>query len=159
MASRMLQKSASIVLASLRGSTRVFRSSDVLEGRCRSPRSIVRANGPTKCGPYLLAPSLAAALPDGLFEHPDIFVAVAPPVISTVFYVYVEFFRSLLGVTSVLPLSFPRSPGIKKTQRRTDDAYPCQGRRFCVQPPGKSGIDHGSDKVEIPRSLEFFFRR
>jgi hypothetical protein len=24
----------------------------------------------TKCGTYLLASSLAAALPDGLFEHP-----------------------------------------------------------------------------------------
>ena len=29
-----------------------------------------RANGYTKCGPYLLAASLAAALLDGLFEHP-----------------------------------------------------------------------------------------
>jgi hypothetical protein len=29
-----------------------------------------RANGYTKCGPYLLASSLAAALLDGLFEHP-----------------------------------------------------------------------------------------
>ena len=51
---RMLKKSASIVLASLRGST--YRS--------------VR-----------LASSLAAALPDGLFEHPDVFEAVAPSVI------------------------------------------------------------------------------
>ena len=50
----MLKKSASGVLASLRGST--YRS--------------VR-----------LASSLAAALLDGLFEHPDVFVAVAPSVI------------------------------------------------------------------------------
>jgi hypothetical protein len=50
-----------------------------------SPRFIVRANGPTKCGRYLLRSSLAAALPaewrvlarrgwagekSGLFEHP-----------------------------------------------------------------------------------------
>ena len=33
----------------------------MLEGVFRSPRSIVRANGPTKCGRYLLDPSLAAA--------------------------------------------------------------------------------------------------
>jgi hypothetical protein len=59
----MLKKSASGVLASLRGS-------EVLEGIFRSPRSILRANGHTKCGWYLLASSLAAALLDGLFEHP-----------------------------------------------------------------------------------------
>jgi hypothetical protein len=35
-----------------------------------SPRSILRANGFTKCGPYLLASSLAAALLDDLFDHP-----------------------------------------------------------------------------------------
>jgi len=29
-----------------------------------------RANGSTKCGPYLLASSLAAAALDGHFEHP-----------------------------------------------------------------------------------------
>jgi len=55
------------------------------EGVFRSPRSIGRANGSTKCGPYLLASSLAAALPaerrvsarrgwagenHGLFEQP-----------------------------------------------------------------------------------------
>ena len=52
----MLKKSASVVLASLRGS-------EALEGIFRSPRSMLRANGYTKCGPYLLASSLAAALP------------------------------------------------------------------------------------------------
>mgnify|MGYP001221645659 CR=1 FL=1 len=62
--SRMLKKSASGVLpASLRGS-------EALEGIFRSPRSILRANGHTKCGWYLLASSLAAALLDSLFEHP-----------------------------------------------------------------------------------------
>ena len=68
----MLKKSTSIVLASLRGSTlrgtlRIF---EILKGLIRSPRFIVRANGYTKCGPYLLASSLAAALLDGLFEYP-----------------------------------------------------------------------------------------
>jgi hypothetical protein len=70
----MLKKPASIVLASLRGSTlrntpRIF---GILKGLFRSPRSIGRANGYTKCGPYLLASSLAAALLDGLFEHPEL---------------------------------------------------------------------------------------
>jgi hypothetical protein len=59
----MLKKPASGVLASLRGS-------ESLEGIFRSPRSILRANGHTKCGWYLLASSLAAALLDELFEHP-----------------------------------------------------------------------------------------
>jgi hypothetical protein len=68
----MLKKSASFVLASLRGSTlrstpRVF---GTLKGLFRSPRSIRRANGYTKCGPYLLASSLAAAALDSLSEHP-----------------------------------------------------------------------------------------
>ena len=74
----MLKKSASCVLASLRGSTRVARKSEALEGLFRSPRSIARANGPTKCGPYLLASSLAAALLDGLFEHPEAIAPSAP---------------------------------------------------------------------------------
>jgi len=60
----MLKKSASGVLALLRGS-------EVLEDILRSPRSILRANGHTKCGWYLLASSLTAALLDGLFEHPE----------------------------------------------------------------------------------------
>jgi len=67
----MLKKSASGVLASLRGS-------EVLEGIFRSPRSILRANGHTKCGRYLLASSLAAALLDSLFEHPVALLPSAP---------------------------------------------------------------------------------
>ena len=62
---RKLKKSASGVLAPLRGSTlkRVFRRPEALEGIFHSPRSILRANGLTQCGTYLLASSLAAALP------------------------------------------------------------------------------------------------
>jgi len=75
----MLKKSVSFVLAALRGS-------EGLEGIFRSPRSILRANGHTQCGWYLLASSLAAALPGerrvlprrgwagenrGLIEHPE----------------------------------------------------------------------------------------
>jgi hypothetical protein len=76
----MLKKSASGVLALLRGSTlrgtlQIF---EKLKGLIRSPRFIVRANGYTKCGPYLLAASLAAALLDGLFEHPEVIETVAP---------------------------------------------------------------------------------
>ena len=53
---RMLKRFASGVLASLRGSTlrgtpRIF---EILKGLIRSPRFIVRANSPTKCGRYLL---------------------------------------------------------------------------------------------------------
>jgi hypothetical protein len=59
----MLKKTASGILASLRGS-------EALEGIFRSPRSIPRANGYAKCGWYLLASSLAAALLAGLFEYP-----------------------------------------------------------------------------------------
>jgi hypothetical protein len=55
--------SPGIVLASLRGS-------EALGGIFRSPRLIARANGYTKCGPYLFASSLAAALLDSLFDHP-----------------------------------------------------------------------------------------
>jgi len=39
-------------------------------GLIRSPRPILGVNGHTKCGTYLLASSLAAALLDSLFEHP-----------------------------------------------------------------------------------------
>ncbi len=67
----MLKKSASGVLASLRGS-------EVLEGIFRSPRPILLANGHTKCGWYLLASSLAAALMDSLFEH-----SAGDPALST----------------------------------------------------------------------------
>jgi hypothetical protein len=77
--SRMLKKSASGVLASLRGSTlrgtpRIF---EILKGLIRSPRFIAKANGYTKCGPYLLASSLAAALLDGLFDHPATILTAA----------------------------------------------------------------------------------
>ena len=82
----MLKKSASFVLASLNGSTlsRSVSESGTLDGSFRSPRPITRANGRTKCGTYLLASSLAAALSaewrvlarrgragekSGLFEH------------------------------------------------------------------------------------------
>ena len=69
----MLKKSASCILTSLRGSRlkRVFRRPEALEGIFHSPRSILQANGFTKCGPYLLTASLAAALLDGHFEHPQ----------------------------------------------------------------------------------------
>jgi hypothetical protein len=68
----MLKKSASFVLASLRDSTlrgmpRIF---EILEGLIRLPRTIEKENGYTKCGPYLLASSLAAAALNGIFEHP-----------------------------------------------------------------------------------------
>jgi hypothetical protein len=71
----MLKKSASGVLASLRGSTLRQTSSEI--GKTRGAFSVCqellrRANGYTKCGPYLLASSLAAALLDGLFEHPEL---------------------------------------------------------------------------------------
>ncbi|HXT67017.1 MAG TPA: hypothetical protein VN657_09520 [Nitrospiraceae bacterium] len=64
----MLKKSAGGVLTSFRPSR--LRRSFGLEGLFRSPRPIRRANGLTKCGRYLLGPSLVAALPDELFEHP-----------------------------------------------------------------------------------------
>ena len=67
----MLKKSASGVLASLR-------DSEGLEDILRSPRSILGANGHTKCGWYLFASSLAAALLDGLFEHPETLVTSVP---------------------------------------------------------------------------------
>jgi hypothetical protein len=75
----MLKKPASGVLASLRGSTRVedSRRSETLEGLFRSPRSIARANAHTKCGTYLLASSLAAALLGGLFEQPEQFLLLS----------------------------------------------------------------------------------
>jgi hypothetical protein len=70
-----LKNAASGVLALLRGSTlrgtpRIF---EILKGFIRSPRLIARVNGYTKCGPYLLASSLAAALLDGLFEQPAVY--------------------------------------------------------------------------------------
>ena len=76
----MLKKSASGVLTSHRGLTlkRVFRRPEALEGIFHSPRSFLRANGLTKCGTYLLASPLAAALLDGLFEHPEAIEASMP---------------------------------------------------------------------------------
>jgi hypothetical protein len=65
----MLKKSASGVLATLRGST-LRGTPRTLKGLIRSLRFIARANGYTKCGLYLLTSSLAAALLDSLFEHP-----------------------------------------------------------------------------------------
>jgi hypothetical protein len=87
----MLKKSASGVLASLRGSTlkRTFRRSETLAGLIRSPRSIRGVNGHTKCGLYLLASSLAAALLNGLFEHPVKISSVMPLCrVSTFWRVY-----------------------------------------------------------------------
>jgi hypothetical protein len=55
---------------------RVFLRPEALEGTFHSPRSILQANGFTKCGPYLLASSLAAALLDSLFEHPALHAPV-----------------------------------------------------------------------------------
>jgi len=98
---RMLKKSASGVLASLRGSTlrstpRIF---GTLKGFFRLPRSIGRANGSTKCGPYLLASSLAAALLEGHFEHPATMLISAPSVRCHWRFTYKnEFSRILLSV-------------------------------------------------------------
>ena len=89
--SRMLKKSASGVLASLRGST--YRS--------------VR-----------LASSLAAALLDGLFEHPDVFVAVAPSVI----------FHRCLCVNRVFPQPVRDWTGRPpRLLRETEAAGSCSG--------------------------------
>ena len=72
-----------------------IRISESLEELFRSPRPITRANGPTKCGMYRLAASLAAALPaerrvsarrgwagekSSLFEHPVRCTPVIPDV-------------------------------------------------------------------------------
>jgi hypothetical protein len=64
----MLKKSASFVLASLRGSR-------IEENNYWRPLSVRQESfegrtAHTKCGMYLLASSLAAALLNGLFEHP-----------------------------------------------------------------------------------------
>jgi hypothetical protein len=60
------------------------------------------------------------------------------------------------SINSVLFLLFPSPPGIVKPQWRTDEANPCQRRRFCKHPTGKSGIDRCSDKVDIPRHFPLF---
>ncbi len=67
----MLKKPVSFVLVALR-------DSKVLEGIFRSPRPMLRANGYTKCGWYLLPSSLTAALLDGFFEHPEPVLESAP---------------------------------------------------------------------------------
>jgi len=67
----MLKKTVRGVLASLRGSTlKRTRRSETLVGLIRSPRPILGVNGHTKCGTYFLASLFAAALLNGLFEHP-----------------------------------------------------------------------------------------
>jgi hypothetical protein len=70
----MLKKSASGVLASFRPSTsrRTSRRSKAVEGAFPFAKTHGRERtAHTKCGMYLLGPSLAAALLDGLFEHPE----------------------------------------------------------------------------------------
>ena len=69
----MLKTSASFVLASLRGST--YRVDPLgyrnhLRGFSVRQDLLYGRTAHTKCGLYLLAYSLAAALLDGLFEHP-----------------------------------------------------------------------------------------
>ena len=91
--------SPSGVLASFRGSTYRMRFSGVeaLKGLFRSPRTIARANGPHEVRFVPLASSLAAALLDGLFEHPARWCPVVLGVrTSEVLGVSTEFFRSLL---------------------------------------------------------------
>jgi hypothetical protein len=88
MSSRMLKKSASGVLASLRGSTYRMRFSEIGSSKGVFPFAKIHLQGRmahTKCGLYLLASSLAAALygkrrvsarqgwageKSGLFEQP-----------------------------------------------------------------------------------------
>ena len=68
----MLKKSASSVLASLRGSTLKRGSSEVgsnVGGFSVRQDPLQGRTAHTKCGTYLLASSLAAALLNGLFEH------------------------------------------------------------------------------------------
>ena len=74
-----------------------FRRPGALGELFRSPRSIVRVNGPTKCGAYLLASSLAAALLDSLFEHPAGASTINLPTISGPCRAKTEFFSKLLA--------------------------------------------------------------
>ncbi len=79
--SRMTKKSASFVLALLRGST--YRTEPL---GCRNhwrgffvrQDSFKGRTAHTKCGTYLLASSLVAALLDDLFEHPTMVVSSCP---------------------------------------------------------------------------------
>ena len=60
----MLKKSASIVLASLRGSTLIFSEVGATRGAFPFAKTHCKGERPhTMCGTYLLASSLAAALP------------------------------------------------------------------------------------------------
>ena len=70
--SRMLKKSASGVLAALRDSTLSRSVSDAgsLEGLFRSPRPIIRANGPHKVRYVPLRLFACCGLADGLSEQP-----------------------------------------------------------------------------------------
>ena len=92
----MLKKSASGVLASLR-------DSEGLEDILRSPRSILGANGHTKCGWYLLASSLAAALLDGLFEHPEAIQAPTPYGVFQLCFSYTPSFSAACYTGGVSP--------------------------------------------------------
>jgi len=68
----MLKKSASGVLASFRSSTYrrdPFGGRNHLRGFSVRQDHLPGRTAHTKCGLYLLGPSLAAALLDGLFEH------------------------------------------------------------------------------------------
>jgi len=74
----MLKKSASGVLASLRGSTLSFSEMGNTRGAFPFAKTCCKGERPhTICGTYLLTSSLAAALPAGrrvsarLFEHPE----------------------------------------------------------------------------------------
>lgn len=69
--SRMLKKPASIVLASFRGSTLSFSEAGNTRGAFPLAKTYCKGERPhTMCGTYLLASSLATALPGGIFEHP-----------------------------------------------------------------------------------------
>jgi hypothetical protein len=62
----MLKKSASSVLASLRGST-----CGASRGKEPIRAHVIEARGSSELGMYLLASSLAATLLDGHFQHPE----------------------------------------------------------------------------------------
>jgi len=71
----------------------------MVKGFFRSPRSILRRTAHTKCGMYLLASSFAAALLDGLFEHPaDYSGTITLCIITAPCRTKTEFFSKLQGV-------------------------------------------------------------
>src|SRR5262245_42212535 len=93
-----MRRSPSIGITSLRGSTyrRDSRRSESLEGLSRSPKSIVRPNGPHQVRfvpPCHFAPS---GLADGLFEQVQAILAPAP---SLRFQRYLNraFLQSVIG--------------------------------------------------------------